>query len=187
MRRYDAIKAIVKCLKDECIVACNGMISRELFAVGDRPGNFYMLGSMGLASAIGLGIALAKPVKKVIVLVGDGNLLMSLGTLCTIGKTAPKNFIQIVLDNECHESTGGQETASSTTHFRVIASSSGFVRSEDVDSIHQLRDVVKGCLISDGPAFVHAKISMEKVNVPRLSLEPLEIKERLAKELTKKG
>ena len=63
MKRYDAIKIIVECLKKEYVVACNGMISRELFAVSDKPTNFYMLGSMGISSAIGLGIALAKPKK----------------------------------------------------------------------------------------------------------------------------
>jgi sulfopyruvate decarboxylase beta subunit len=187
MRRYDAIKAIVECLKDECIVACNGMISRELCAVEDRPANFYMLGSMGLSSAIGLGVALAKPNKKVLVLAGDGNLLMSLGTLTTIGKASPKNFIQIVLDNKCHESTGGQETASTNTDFSLIAISTGFVQSKSVSSIDQLRDVLISYLKMDGPSFVHVKISRERVNVPRLEAEPLEIKKRFTEELAKKS
>jgi sulfopyruvate decarboxylase subunit beta len=186
MKRYDAIKVIVECLKDEYVVACNGMISRELFAIKDKPTNFYMLGSMGLGSAIGLGITLAKSNKKVIVLSGDGNLLMSLGTLATIGKVAPKNFIQIVLDNECHESTGGQETASANTKFSEIATNSGFAYSKSVDSIDNLKNVLISFLGFDGPSLINVKISKERVDVCRLSAEPTEIKERFTKELAKK-
>lgn len=176
---------IVKCLNDEFIIACNGMISRKLFFTKDKPKNFYMLGSMGLASAIGLGAALARPDKKIIVLLGDGNMLMSLGTLATIGKVSPNNLIHIVLDNECHESTGGQETASAVTKLDIIASSSGFSSSQRVESVEELKKIMKKLLNTNGPSFIHAKIERESVDVPRVSIEPPEIKNRFMKELTK--
>lgn len=159
------------------------MISRGLFSIKDRRSNFYMLGSMGLASAIGLGVAIAGPDKKTVVLVGDGNMLMSLGTLATTGKVSPKNLIHVVLDNECHESTGGQDTASSVTRLDIIAGSSGFSNSQYVDSVERLKKVLKKFLISQGPSFVHAKIDTERVDVPRVSIEPVEIKNRFMKEL----
>ena len=185
MRRYDAIKGVVDYLRDEFVIACNGMISRELFTIKDRARNFYMLGSMGLASAIGLGIALSKPNKKVIVLAGDGNMLMSLGTLATIGKTSPKNFTYIVLDNECHESTGGQETASSVTKLDVIARSSGFVHSEYINSSSKLNETLTRLLNEDGPSFLHMKVGKERRDAPRVSIDPVEIKERFMRELAK--
>jgi sulfopyruvate decarboxylase subunit beta len=183
MKGSEAIKAIVKCLNDEFVVACNGMISRELFCIKDRPRNFYMLGSMGLASAIGLGVALAKSNKKIIVLVGDGNILMSLGILATIGKASPNNLIHVVLDNECHESTGGQDTASSVTKLDIIAGSSGFGNSHYVESVERLKKVLKRLLNTNGPSFIHAKINRERVDVPRISIKPVEIKNRFMKEL----
>ena len=185
MRRYDAVKAIVECLRDEYIIACNGRISRELFAIKDQPRNFYMLGSMGLASAIGLGASLAKPNKKIVILAGDGNILMSLGTLATIGKASPKNLIHIVLDNECHESTGGQATSSSITKLDIIASSAGFANSKCTDSADMLKEVLKKFLRIEGPSFIHVKVNRKRVEVPRVSLSPPEIKDRFMKEFLK--
>jgi len=183
LNRFEAIKAIMECLNDEFIISCNGMISRELFYIKDRPRNFYMLGSMGLASAIGLGVALSQPSVKVVVLAGDGNILMSLGTLATIGKASPKNLIHIVLDNECHESTGGQETASSATKLDNIARYSGFHNAQYVDSIAELKNTLKRFLKIEGPSFIHVKVSRKRVQVPRVSIEPVEIKRRFMKEL----
>jgi thiamine pyrophosphate-dependent acetolactate synthase large subunit-like protein len=184
VRRYDAVNAIVECLEKEYVIACNGMISREFFAK-DRAKNFYMLGSMGLASAIGLGVSLAKPNKKIVTVVGDGNILMSLGTLATIGKTSPKNLIHIVIDNECHESTGGQETSSSITKLAITASSSGFANSQSVDSIDMLKKILKKFLRLEGPSFIHIKVNKERVEVPRVNLTPPAIKDRFMKELLK--
>lgn len=186
MRRYDAVKAIIECLRDEYVIACNGLISRELFAIKDRTRNFYMLGSMGLAPAIGLGTSLAKPNEKIVILAGDGNMLMSLGTLATIGKASPKNLIQIVLDNECHESTGGQATSSSVTKLDIIAGSSGFANSKCTDSTDMLTKVLIEFLRLEGPSFIHVKVNKKKVEVPRVSLVPPEIKGRFMKELLKR-
>ena len=99
--RYQAIERILSHMRDgDLVVSTTGMISRELFTLDDRPGNFYMIGSMGLASAMGLGLAIQAPNKRVFVLEGDGSALMSLGTLPLIASERPANLVHIILDNE---------------------------------------------------------------------------------------
>jgi thiamine pyrophosphate-dependent acetolactate synthase large subunit-like protein len=110
MTRLEATRAIVELAGDAAIVASLGHPAYDLFAAGDRPQNFYTWGSMGLASSIGLGLALARPELRVIVLDGDGSLLMNLGSLATIGLFRPANLIVIVMDNEEYATTGGQPT-----------------------------------------------------------------------------
>ena len=99
---------------DDRIISANGFISRDLFSISDTRPTFYMIGSMGLASSIGLGIALKDPGKKVFVFDGDGNILMNLGSLTTIGSLKPKNLVHVVFDNSVHESTGSQPTNTKT-------------------------------------------------------------------------
>lgn len=183
MRRHEAIKAITDCFKKAFFVGCNGFIGRELYTINDNPHNFYVLGSMGLPSAIGLGIALARPDKRVVVITGDGNQLMSLGTLATIGKTSPKNFVEVVLDNECYETTGGQETSSSTTKFYELAKNSGFRHSEYVDTPSGLTTALKKCLEAEGPILIHAKCEKERTNPPRAKIHPYKMKNRFMKAL----
>jgi sulfopyruvate decarboxylase subunit beta len=110
MTRLEATRAIVELEPDAAIIASLGHPAYDLFAAGDRSRNFYTWGSMGLASSIGLGLALAKPDLRVIVLDGDGSLLMNLGSLATIGLLQPKNLLVIVMDNELYATTGGQPT-----------------------------------------------------------------------------
>ena len=112
MKRIEAIAlAAETAVAQKALLVCNiGFPSRELFSVRDRPENFYMLGSMGLASSIGLGLALAQPERQVMVLDGDGSVLMNLGTLATIAHHAPQNYLLVVLDNCCYGSTGSQPT-----------------------------------------------------------------------------
>ena len=104
---------------NEPIIAANGFISRDLFDLYDKASNFYMIGSMGLASSIGLGVAIKNPKKRVFVFDGDGNILMNLGSLVTIGSMVPKNLVHIVFDNSSHESTGGQPTQSSIIAIKI--------------------------------------------------------------------
>jgi len=111
MNRSESIKIISQHIGNEIIVAANGFISRDLFGIHEKPSNFYMIGSMGLSSSIGLGIALKNPKKLVYVFDGDGNILMNLGSLTTIGNLQPKNLIHVILDNSSHDSTGGQPTS----------------------------------------------------------------------------
>jgi thiamine pyrophosphate-dependent acetolactate synthase large subunit-like protein len=113
MNRLQASQHLIAALGDEPIVASLGHPAYDLFAAGDRPSNFYTWGSMGLASSVGLGLALARPDVRVFVLDGDGSLLMNLGSLATIGLLQPVNFVLIVMDNEQFATTGGQPTPTS--------------------------------------------------------------------------
>jgi thiamine pyrophosphate-dependent acetolactate synthase large subunit-like protein len=110
MNRIEATRAIVELAADAPVVASLGHPAYDLFAAGDRPQNFYTWGSMGLASSVGLGLALARPELRVFVLDGDGSLLMNLGSLATIGLLKPDNLVVVVMDNEEYATTGGQAT-----------------------------------------------------------------------------
>jgi thiamine pyrophosphate-dependent acetolactate synthase large subunit-like protein len=118
-----------------------------------------------------------------IILAGDGNALMSLGTLATIGKSSPRNLMYIVLDNECHESTGGQETSSSIAKLATIASSCCFANSQHTHSPNELRRIVVKFLRMEGPSFIHVKVNKERVEVPRIMMAPTEIKDRFINRL----
>ena len=102
------------------IISANGFISRDLFNVNDKESNFYMIGSMGLASSIALGVAMKKTKKLIFVFDGDGNILMNLGSLVTIGSIKPKNLVHIIFDNGSHESTGGQPTNSKLVKIKKL-------------------------------------------------------------------
>ena len=179
MKRYEAIEVITESLNgDELVISANGLISRELFTIKDSPRNFYMLGSMGLASSIGFGLAYNLPDRKVVIIDGDGNILMNMGSLATIGHFAPSNLIHFVLDNEMHASTGGQPTVSNTVRLEEVASAAGFQAAKKVSSIENLRTVVSEVLSSEGPSFVLVKIEKGEREVPRVSSEPTYLKIR---------
>src|SRR6185295_8269243 len=110
MTRYQATQIVAAHAGEGAIIASLGHPTYDLFAAGDRPRNFYTWGSMGLASSIGLGLALARPDVGIFVLDGDGSLLMNLGSLATIGLMQPANLTLIVMDNEQYATTGGQPT-----------------------------------------------------------------------------
>ncbi|MBI3401824.1 MAG: aldehyde dehydrogenase [Acidobacteria bacterium] len=126
MTRYDATRLIVDLAGDAAIVASLGHPAYDLFAAGDRPRNFYTWGSMGVATSIGLGLALARPSARVIVLDGDGSLLMNLGSLATIGLLQPANLAVVVMDNEEYATTGGQPTP--TAHGADLAAAARAMR-----------------------------------------------------------
>ncbi|HET9267877.1 MAG TPA: thiamine pyrophosphate-dependent enzyme [Vicinamibacterales bacterium] len=111
MTRLEATRQVMAAAGDAAIVASLGHPAYDLFAAGDRNRNFYTWGSMGLASSVGLGLAMAQPAQRVIVLDGDGSLLMNLGSLATIGWVRPANLVLVVWDNEKYGTTGGQDTA----------------------------------------------------------------------------
>ena len=126
MKGTEAFQELLPLLGDEPVVHANGFICRESFSIKDREENFYMIGSMGLASSIGLGVALCKPDRKVIVLDGDGNVLMSMGTLAMISAEAPNNLVHVVIDNEVYESTGKQRSISNAVPLEQVAKSAGY-------------------------------------------------------------
>ena len=125
MQRRDAIKKIMDSIENELIICNIGFPSRELYDILDRDENFYMIGSMGLASSIGLGLALAKPDRDIVVIDGDGALLMNMGSLVTINACKPKNLTWIVINNGAYGSTGNQETYAKDLNLSEIASSVG--------------------------------------------------------------
>lgn len=177
-----AIQTIMGQLGGELLVTANGRISREAFNLKDRAENFYMIGSMGLASAIGLGLAINRPERKVVVLDGDGNLLMSLGILPQTGALLPGNYVHVVLDNEVYGSTGNQPTISSRVCLEEIAKSSGYPEVIKVTDSEALETALRKCLNADaaGPSFILAKIEADPMaeSLGRVTLSPAEIKER---------
>src|SRR5918997_5734979 len=121
MSRLDLTRRLLALLhNDEAVVAGIGNTNFDLAAAGDRPQNFYMLGSMGLAAPIALGVALAQPARRVFALEGDGSLLMQLGCLATIAAVAPKNLCVIVLDNGVYQITGGQQTPAAAARTDLV-------------------------------------------------------------------
>jgi sulfopyruvate decarboxylase subunit beta len=177
MQRIEAIRKICEYLEDELVICNIGFPSRELYQVKDSPTHFYMLGSMGMASSIGLGLSLAQD-RKVVVLDGDGSVLMNLGSLVTIYNQDPKNLVLVVLDNECYGSTGSQCTYSSTTDLKKVAEAIGFQTFFFADEI----DFSK-VLASEGPVFVHIKVLPGNADVPVIPLDPEEIKKRFMEEV----
>ena len=182
MIRKEAVAIIGKSIGKNPIVSANGFMSRDLFETNDKESNFYMIGSMGLASSIGLGIALKNPRKQVYVFDGDGNILMNLGSLVTIGSLKPKNLIHIVFDNSSHESTGGQPTNSSQINLAKIAKTANykiFVIQTKTKLISVLKDIKK----LQGPIFLLIKISTSKERSKRVSWDPKSIRDRVVKSI----
>lgn len=186
MKRFDAIKAIIEELTDELVVCNIGYPCRELFAIKDSPTHFYMLGSMGLASSIGLGLALASPKRKIIVLEGDGSLLMNLGSLATIAGQNPSNLVLVVLDNEAHGSTGFQPTATAgLTDLEEVAKGAGIANSITVKNEKDLKNSLKKALRGKQMHLIVVKIEKGNANVPHINLSPIEIKNRFINEIKK--
>lgn len=125
--RREALAALVPCReRGSILLATTGYTGRELFELGDAANQLYMVGSMGCVSSLALGLALAQPRQRVIAIDGDGALLMRLGSLATNAWQAPQNMLHVLLDNGCHESTGGQPTASSVLDFPALAAAAGY-------------------------------------------------------------
>ena len=181
MTRLEATGIVVEALvRDPAapIIASLGHPAYDLFAAGDRPANFYTWGSMGLASSMGLGLALARPDLPVFVLDGDGSLLMNLGSLATIGWTKPARLVVIVWDNGLYGTTGGQDTA--TAHgadLEAAARAMGIDRSVTVRSADDLRRAVARAVTEPGPWVIVAKVTESRPGV-KPSLDYVAIKER---------
>tara|TARA_B100000959_G_scaffold228816_1_gene244272 strand:+ start:65 stop:1237 length:1173 start_codon:yes stop_codon:yes gene_type:complete len=163
MQRIEALK-IIKAISGPtwALLGTTGKIGRELFSLGHEDRHFYLLGALGCISALGLGVALgsieAGKGKGVIVLDGDGSLLMKMGSLATNGSFAPKKFIHIVLDNEVHDSTGGQPTVSARVDFATLAQGCGYHQAYRSDTKETLKSSLEACLQDAGPHLIHLKI-----------------------------
>ncbi|MFQ5947177.1 MAG: thiamine pyrophosphate-dependent enzyme, partial [Anaerolineae bacterium] len=186
MSRYEALSVAIRCLGDEPVIHANGYICRESFAVADRPQNFYMIGSMGLASSIGLGVALTQPGRKTVIFDGDGNLLMNLGTLAMVGGLRPKNFVHLVFDNEVYGSTGDQPSLSQQVRLDRLAAAAGYPRVHAVADAAALEAATRNALSTDGPVFILVKVTAEARVVPRIPYSPPAIRDRFRSALLAK-
>jgi thiamine pyrophosphate-dependent acetolactate synthase large subunit-like protein len=164
MNRSKQTAVVVAALKPEDIVVGGiGNNNFDLWASGRRPRNFYMLGSMGLTTSIGLGVAIARPESRVVVLEGDGSLLMELGSLGTVAAAAPKNLVVIVWDNGLYQITGSQKTLTSKGVDLVgVAKSSGIAKSFWAADERDFERLLRRALAEDGPWFIGAKTDSEK-------------------------
>ena len=176
MNRFELTKRLVgKLVHEEAVIGGIGNANFDLWAAGQRPQNFYMLGSMGLAIPIALGVAIAQPKRHVVALEGDGSLLMQLGCLGTVGMRAPRNLTMVVWDNGIYQITGGQPTASgSTVDLVAVARGSGIANSawaadeEDFDRL-----VAKA--LAGGPSLIAARID-DKPGVGTTDRDPVRIR-----------
>lgn len=167
-------------LSKDIAVSANGFISRDLYEAKDRNSNFYMIGSMGLASSIALGLAIKNPHKHVYVFDGDGNILMNLGSLVTIGSLRPKNLIHVIFDNSAHESTGGQPTNSSKVRIDMFAKAANY-KVFRISSQNKLQKILKNVRSIKGPVLLLIQIEKSKYISKRIDMEPILIKTRFMK------
>jgi sulfopyruvate decarboxylase subunit beta len=138
MRRLDAMKAVYAQLEPCVVVTIMGAVAAELQSIGHKPNFFYLQHAMGLASSMGLGIALSRPDVTVVVFDGDGSVLMNLGGLTTLARYRPKNLVHVVFDNESLLSVGGFPTATSTgSDLAAIAAASGIPRTATVRTLDE--------------------------------------------------
>jgi thiamine pyrophosphate-dependent acetolactate synthase large subunit-like protein len=159
MTRLDATRQIAAALGKDPVIASLGHPAYDLFATGDRDTYFYTWGSMGLASSIGLGLAMAQPDRRVVVLDGDGSLLMNLGSLATMGWVKATNLVLIVLDNALYGTTGGQDTA--TAHgadLEAAARAMGISATATVKTLAELDRAIARTRAEAGPWVIVAKV-----------------------------
>jgi thiamine pyrophosphate-dependent acetolactate synthase large subunit-like protein len=159
MTRLDATRRLAAALGNDLVIASLGHPAYDLFAAGDRDTYFYTWGSMGLASSVGLGLAMAQPDRRVVVLDGDGSLLMNLGSLATIGWVRPANLVVIVWDNGLYGTTGGQDTA--TAHgadLDAAARAMGISATATVKTLPELDHAMARSRSEAGPWVIVAKV-----------------------------
>lgn len=157
--RLDATRRLLGLITNEPVIASLGHPAYDLFTAGDRSENFYTWGSMGLASSIGLGLAMAQPARRVVVLDGDGSLLMNLGSLATIADIAPQNLVVIVWDNELYGTTGGQPTATAQgSDLEATAKALGIPKAVTVHGAEDFDAAVVRTASEPGPWVIVAKV-----------------------------
>lgn len=179
MTRQQALCAVVDHTPEDesVVVGTTGYTGRELFAIADRPNQLYMVGSMGCASSLGLGLSLALPQQQVLVADGDGAAMMRMGNLATIGAYGRENFRHLVLDNAMHESTGGQATVSSAISFAGVASACGYHDAAQAVDPETLQRFLQE---REGPSLLQLKLKPGvPEDLPRPDVSPIEVKQRL--------
>lgn len=179
MNRFDVTSRLIAKLKsEEAVIGGIGNTNFDLWAAGHRPQNFYMLGSMGLAFPIALGVALAQPDRRVFALEGDGSLLMQLGALSTIAALKPKNLIMVVMDNGIYQITGAQPTpAASMADIVAIAIGSGLANSAWAADEEDFERLVEDAMGASEPSLIAVRID-DKPGVGTTRRDPVQIRER---------
>ncbi len=176
MKRYHVIDAIKDKLKDEIVICNIGLPSKELYDLMDQPSNFYMLGSMGMATPIGLGVAMFTE-RKVYVIDGDGSLLMNPGTLATVSSTGVDNLIVLAIDNSSYGSTGCQPTLTGTcVDLEVVARGFGISNTFKASKTEDILSAMS--MENDGPRFIHIPAISGNADVKNIPLDRLEIRSR---------
>jgi thiamine pyrophosphate-dependent acetolactate synthase large subunit-like protein len=184
MNRFDLTKRLVGKLKrEEAVIGGIGNANFDLWASGQRPQNFYMLGSMGLTIPIALGVAIAQPRRHVIALEGDGSLLMQLGCLATVAERAPKNLTIVVWDNGIYQITGSQPTASAAgADLVAIARGAGIANSAWAADEDDFDRLAASALKGEGPSLIAARID-NKPATGTTDRDPVQIRERFMRGL----
>jgi thiamine pyrophosphate-dependent acetolactate synthase large subunit-like protein len=179
MNRFDVTSRLVKKLaNEEAVIGGIGNNNFDLWAAGHRPQNFYMLGSMGLAFPIALGVALAQPGRRVFAIEGDGSLLMQLGCLATIATLAPKNLTMIVMDNGSYQITGGQATpAAAVADLIAVALGCGISSSAWAADEDDFERLIDQSLAASTPSLIGVRID-DKPGVGATRRDPVQIRER---------
>jgi phosphonopyruvate decarboxylase len=180
-RRGELLERLLRARPEHAaVLATTGFTGRELYAQGDRPNNFYVVGSMGCVASIGLGLALSRPATPVVVLDGDGSVLMRLGSLAAIGRHAPPNLLHIVFDNAAYESTGGQPSHSCAADFCAVAAALGYPASHEVAGPDDFEDRVTRWRDDMRLTFVRARIRQGVADhLPRPKISPPQVAARL--------
>ncbi len=184
MNRFALTQRLVGKLKhEEAVVGGIGNTNFDLWSAGRRPQNFYMLGSMGLAIPIALGVAIAQPSRHVFALEGDGSLLMQLGCLATVASLAPKNLTMVIMDNGLYQITGSQRTpAAGVADFVAIARGSGIAKSAWAADEEDFDRLVDAALAEGGPTLIAARID-DKPGVGATDRDPPQIRDRFMRGL----
>ena len=183
MNRLQATRSMLACLTDEPVIASLGNAKFDLFTAGDRPQNFYMWNSMGMASSMGHGLAMARPNQKIIVLDGDGALLMNLSSLTTAASRSPANLIHVIWDNRQFELTGGQPTHTAYgADLADIARGAGFEHVVSVDTLAAFEEVFTRAMRQPGPWVIVAQVDHQRA-AGRPPKSPTFIKHRFMESL----
>lgn len=180
MIRSEILKEIAPILRDQLVVCNIGIPSQELHAIDDQPSNFYMLGTMGLASSIGLGLALSQP-KPVIVIDGDGSILTNLGTLPTIANNVADNYVLLIVDNGSYGSTGDQPTyAGKKTSLTAVAQACGCENVIECRA-EETGQVLQAALDSGRMTIIVSKCESGNAKMPVITMDPVVIRDRFMK------
>ena len=183
MNRFELMSTLQEVLQDNLVICNIGLPSQELYKINDRPNYFYMLGSMGLASSIGLGLSLSID-KNVISIDGDGSVLMNMNTLATIGNRAPSNYTLLIVDNGSYGSTGDQKTfTNEKTSLKDVALGAGCKKVIECSGEKTLESLNKAIDDKDHSYVIISKINSGNVTVNPILLNPITIRDRFRKSI----